>query len=1663
MKAWSLFLLPVVFLACGLETVVVQSESTDATETSRNDARTTPTPSSKPSPETPVTIHVSPVKLSTKEDSPVKGSIQARSSIGRSLTYSITIPPKKGVLAGEIQNGHIEYQPNPNQFGEDSFGLRISDGVITTTTTATVIISSENDLPIAKDLDFETLENVSVTGAMSVSDVDGQNATFRVVGLPTKGHVTLTDASSGKFSYSPHSFENGLDSFTYLASDGFGNSNIATVRISITPVNQPPVSFPISFMIQEDNLLTGTLPATDPDGDPLTFFVKIEESLGRFQWVDSSKGTFTLQPQPNLNGTVTFAYGVSDGSRASDYETVTLTIDNVNDPPTISDISTSTMEDYSFEAFLDGFDIDTSNDHLVYSIHSHPSKGSASIIKDGNRNKYRYRPSANANGIDTFIISLSDGSLQSFATVTIRIDPVNDRPIPADGNLNISEDVVSSGQLVGVDIDSTTLTFKILTLPAKGTVTITNSATGTYTYTPNANATGNDVFSYGVSDDNRTFTVGTIQVRLDQVNDAPVANSFSVLTPEDQSKAGFLEATDVDGDSLVYSIATNPTNGKVTVAPSTGAFIYTPTANFYGQDSFQFKVQDGSVDSNVGTVSVSVSKVNDTPVALSNSFVTEEDKSFSGKLRGSDIDGDAITYSAVGTASLGSVRITNPSTGDFTFTPTPNSSGDGGFFFRTFDGAEYSSSQWISLTITPINDPPTVQPQSLTVTEDFGRSGRIDATDVDSSNLLFQILSTPLKGSVVLTNSATGAYSYTPRANANGTDSFEFSVSDGSFSVTGTVKIEIQPVNDPPSAYGGSVTINEDDPLLGRVVANDPDQDVLVFLASTPPQNGSLQLNSSTGEFTYTPRLEWSGQDGFTIFVSDGKGGTALPSYTVNVLTVNDPPRLSDATMTVEYQENPDYYLTTATISLIYKVWDDYAGNKKFSIVTQATHGKVFLLDEVGGVFAYQPNSGLPTTDSFQVKVNDGVSDSLSATVRVVSLGQGYTEDLTRIFGGPSTDSVPSIASSKDGNIILAQSVYRGDLRCSSMGSLTKVNVAGDSIWSKSTNILGENSCDGKISDVGVDDADSIYVGGLSPDGSYFIASHDSSGSIRWKSFSSSKSVTQVNAAFNRKGESFLLYMINNPPSRPRLAKYSEDGKLAWEVDAAGLSRIAASEDGGVVGFSTTNTISKFSPSGTTIWTKNTGLSGQTTGTVAQDGRIYIVGNLGGYRTVEFYSPDGTPGNRVSHERAKPNAAIALGPNNEVFVLFTESYSNSFFNASLHQYSRDLNLGWTSQNLTPGVKDLAVSGTDNVFAAGLVAGQAGSSLNGQSIIGKEDGYLIKFGPASRYCKGAKLTSTPYAGGTGDYADPFKICSAKQLNAIGGRPQDWNLNFVLKDNIDLSSFDGVTNSFQPIGGATFSNTPFTGGFDGNGYEIRNLKLSMAEEDNVGLFRIVRGPAKIRNLGFNGVNVTGKSTVGTLVGYAGAGSTPFEEKAAPAIQNIYAINGTVTAKDSQAGGLVGNNHESSIVTESFSNINVSAFFRAGGIAGSNWGTISNCYSSGSVNSNSAAGGLVGYLAKTFGNGGIIDSCYASGPVSSQTSLQGGLLGQLSEGTINSSFWDKEVTGQTLSPGSNSTSGKTTLEMKLQDTFAPAGATTGWDFVSTWVMSKDPGYPVLRRAGR
>jgi hypothetical protein len=263
-------------------------------------------------------------------------------------------------------------------------------------------------------------------------------------------------------------------------------------------------------------------------------------------------------------------------------------------------------------------------------------------------------------------------------------------PVTASTNEDTAVDI----SLVGTDVDGDNLSYSIVTNPSNGAVSISGS---TATYTPSSNYNGNDSFVYKANDGTVDSANRTVFIEIAAVNDTPTTSAVSPSTNEDTAKAITLVGADVDtGDTLAYSIVSNPSNGSLGSVSGSGV-TYTPTANFNGTDTFTFKANDGTGDSNTSTVTITVAAVNDVPVASAVSASTGKNTAKTITLSATDVEGSSLTYSIVSNPSNGSLGSVSGTS--VTYTPDSNWNGTDTFTYKANDGTADGNTATVTVNV----------------------------------------------------------------------------------------------------------------------------------------------------------------------------------------------------------------------------------------------------------------------------------------------------------------------------------------------------------------------------------------------------------------------------------------------------------------------------------------------------------------------------------------------------------------------------------------------------------------------------------------------------------------------------------------------------------------------------------------------------------------------------------------------------------------------------------------------------------------------------------------------------------------------------------------------------------------------------------------------------
>ena len=740
-------------------------------------------------------------------------------------------------------------------------------------------------------VDEDNQVNFDVGGNDSDPDGDALNNPTIQSG-PSNGAVVVE--ANGTLTYTPNAEFSGTDSFVYEVCDVRNACQTATVNITVNPINDTPVALDDSAATDEDISVAILIldNDVDVDGDNLTPTITGAPSLGTANV--NANGSVTYIPDNNVSGTDTFEYTVCDPSNACDTATVTVVITGQNDRPSATDDTDTVAEDGTVVIDVLDNDNDVDGDALTTGILTPPSNGTAVVLGD---NTVRYTPNNDFFGNDTFSYQACDpDGLCDSALVVVTVTPVNDAPVAGDDVAFLDEDVPQRIPVLtnDVDVDGDALTVAIVTPPGTGTAIV--NADNTITFTPAENFNGAESLVYEVCDPSNVCDTATLTLVITPVNDAPIARNDVETTNED----AFVNVSvldndeDPDGDALTVSPVSQPSNGTA-VAIGTALIRYTPNPNFAGDDVFTYQSCDPSGACDVAIVNVTVTPVNDAPVATDDVANTDEDVPVVIPVLANDVDvdGDVLTVSistppAVGTA------VAQPD-GTVRYVPPANFSGAVSFVYEVCDPSNACDTAQVNLTIDGVNDVPVANNDTANTLEDIAVLIDVTANDIDADGdtLTPSVASAPSNGVATVDGNQ---IRYTPAAGFSGADSFTVEVCDPAGACdTSVVNVTVDPVNGEVLALDDTATVDEDDTIAIDVLGNDTDADgdPLTPSITTPPTSGTAEVLGD-GTIRYTPNADFAGEDTFVYEACDPSNACDAALVTVTVTPVNDAPVAAD-------------------------------------------------------------------------------------------------------------------------------------------------------------------------------------------------------------------------------------------------------------------------------------------------------------------------------------------------------------------------------------------------------------------------------------------------------------------------------------------------------------------------------------------------------------------------------------------------------------------------------------------------------------------------------------------------------------------------------------------------------------------------------------------------
>jgi hypothetical protein len=998
-----------------------------------------PAPKAAPSAAKPATLKLAADEVGELDESSFltitssQLSATADNVTNSNIKYNVTGGPVNGhlELAGDpggaivsftqaqVNAGLVRYVHNGTDTTTDGFSFTVNAGTESLTGTFRLKISPSNDAPDLVTNTGAALDEgdsvVLTTAQLDASDVDtlNSNLIYNVTSGPAHGRLELTtdpgtaitsftqsELAAGRVRYVNDASEFTFDSFTFTLSDETTTLSPATFNFTINPVDDAPALTNTGASVTEGSTLTldaDSLGATDADtadgdlvftvtsapaggylqlstdpGTAITSFTQADLSLGIVQYVHDGGET----------AADSFGFSLTDGTTALN-DTFSIAVIPEDDAPQLENNGLTVTEDSAAvitTADLNATDVDTADEDLIY---------------------------------------------------TVTASPVN-------GYLELTTNA-------GVSITS---------------FTQADLAAGIVRYVHDGSETSTDSFSFTLSDQTTTLSAATFNIAVDPVDDPPQLDNNGLLVSEGGAAtitAADLDATDADtaDAGLIYTLTSEPANGRLELSTNPGTSIisftqadlaaglvqYVHDGAETASDSFSFDLSDGTTTLAGNTFNISITAVDEAPALTTNTGTTVAEGSSTligtAQLSAADVDTASanLVYTVTAAPAAGYLELTtNAGVAITSFTQADLAAGivnyvhDGSeaasdsFTFTLSDGTTTLGAATFNITVSPVNDPPQVTNNGATVTEGSSAiitTAELDAADADTAdaNLVYTVTAAPTSGYLELTTNAgvsitsftqadldAGIVNYVHDGSETTTDSFSFSLSDGTTTLSGnTFNVTVDPGDDAPVLAANSPATLNEGATVSVTTANLNVTDVdtanfnLTYTLTSSPSNGYLQYNTSPGtaitSFTqadleaglveYVHDGSETTSDSFTFIVSDLTTTLSASTFSISVTPVDDAPNLTNTGVTAI--ESSSAIITTSSLSASDP--DTANANLVYTVNSSPAHGRLELTTNAGvsitsftqadlaaGLVRYVNDGSENTSDSFTFTLSDGTT-----------------------------------------------------------------------------------------------------------------------------------------------------------------------------------------------------------------------------------------------------------------------------------------------------------------------------------------------------------------------------------------------------------------------------------------------------------------------------------------------------------------------------------------------------------------------------------------------------------------------------------------------------------------------------------------------------------------
>uniref|UniRef100_UPI0028F723AC tandem-95 repeat protein n=6 Tax=Vibrio parahaemolyticus TaxID=670 RepID=UPI0028F723AC len=712
---------------------------------------------------------------------------------------------------------------------------------------------------------------------------------------------------------------------------------------------------------------------------------------------------------------------------------------------------------------------------------------SATIVRDGT--ELLASTSFETIGIEslglsqTQVLALNDlfrSNLQTSADSTDK--PLATTPVTLDA---IEEDggsiIITTEELLSnvddEDKDKDTLSVENLIID-KGNGTLVDNGDGTWTFTPQIDDDTEVSFTFDIIDDEDLVVSGSANLDILPINDAPNAENDVITTEEDTAVTidVLVNDSDVEGDALSIQSASVPSEqGSVDIVD--GKLVFTPAENFNGEATITYIVTDGDL-TDEANVTVTVTPVNDSPVAVDDTTSIQEDTAVTIDVltNDTDVDDDKLSIeSASVPKEQGTVEVVD---GKLVFTPAENFNGDAEITYTVTDG-ELTDEAKVTVTVNPVNDAPTIKVDAVeSITEDAVSTDTVIATlevaDTDTpEDQLTVSLENNSNGYFVLV----GDEVKLTQAGVDAVNNDELNLKD--LTISASVSDGVNPtandsdslivnrVNDAPVAKDDIATTQEDTAVTIDVLPNDSDVDgdkLSIQSASVPEAQGKVEIVD--GKLVFTPAENFHGDAEITYTLTDG-ALTDQATVNVTVNAVNDTPvvesNLADQTLA------EDFTPYTIDLNTAFSDVDNVDGELTFSVSGNSN----VLVSIENGIATISPTADWNGSETLTFTATDPSGESISQTVNfTVAPEADIVADKATVV-----EDTPTIIK------VLGNDTFEGDGKVVSLDAnngpangTVSINPDGSVTYTPNDNYVGKDTFTYIVTSGGVSESTTVEV-----------------------------------------------------------------------------------------------------------------------------------------------------------------------------------------------------------------------------------------------------------------------------------------------------------------------------------------------------------------------------------------------------------------------------------------------------------------------------------------------------------------------------------------------------------------------------------------------------------